>query len=75
MRPRILDIIRNMKPEFQIDETTQLVEGGYLDSFDIVSLVTELEAAFNVKISGIKIKPENFQDIATIETLVKGSKH
>jgi D-alanine--poly(phosphoribitol) ligase subunit 2 len=74
MKSQILDIIRNLKPEFTIDETTQLVEGGYLDSFDIVSLVVELEAAFDIKISGIKIRPENFKNIDAIIRLIKESK-
>jgi acyl carrier protein len=44
-----------------------------LDSFDIVSLVDELESHFGIKIQGIDVIPENFSTLDKIETLLKKS--
>ncbi|NDP28756.1 MAG: acyl carrier protein, partial [Flavobacterium sp.] len=51
------------------------MDAGYLDSFDIVTVVADLEEVFDVKISGASILPENFQSIASIVNLVENSKN
>ena len=60
-----------MRPEFDFTEEVNFIEEGMLDSFDIVSLVDELETNFNVKIDGVDIIPENFSSIDSIEALLK----
>jgi acyl carrier protein len=44
-----------------------------LDSFDVVSLVAELEENFNIAIDGEDILPENFASIESIKELVSKS--
>ena len=53
------------------------IETGMLDSFDILTLVTDLEAAFGVKIDGGDIVPENFGNLEAIKALLvkSGSKN
>ena len=41
-----------------------------LDSFDVLTLVTDLEEKFGVKIDGGDILPENFGSIEAIENLI-----
>ena len=55
----------------KVDENTDLIEEGFLDSFDIVSLVLELNDAFGIKIEVAELLPENFSNINDIEKLVK----
>lgn len=74
MREEIFFIVKNLKPEYEIGETTDFVESGYLDSFDIISLVDELERKFKVKIGGLKIVPDNFRTIESIEKLILESR-
>lgn len=71
MNEKIIEILTDLRPEFDFSEDVNFIEEGMLDSFDIVSLVDELETNFNVKIDGVDIVPENFSSIDSIEALLK----
>lgn len=71
MKEKIIEILTELRPEFDFTEEVNFIEEGMLDSFDIVSLVDELETNFNVKIDGVDIIPENFSSIDSIEALLK----
>ena len=73
MKEKILAILGEIRPEFDFEESDNFVEDGYLDSFDIVTLVSELETAFDVIIDGLDILPENFETVQDICNLVKTS--
>ncbi len=73
MKKRIVDILSDLRPEFDFNENVNFIEEGMLDSFDIVSLVDELESQFNIKINGIDVIAENFSSLDKIETLIKKS--
>lgn len=70
MIEKIKEIIEDITGE-KVDGNTDLIEEGFLDSFDIVSLVLELNDAFGIKIEVAELLPENFSNINDIEKLVK----
>ncbi len=69
MKEKIIEIIEDITGEI-VEEDTDLIEEGILDSFDIVSLLLELEEAFDVKIDVAELLPENFKSVNTIENLI-----
>lgn len=69
MKEKIIEIIEDITGEV-VEEDTDLIEEGILDSFDIVSLILELEEAFDVKIDVAELLPENFKSVNTIENLI-----
>ena len=69
MKEKIIEIIEDITGEV-VEEDTDLIEEGILDSFDIVSLLLELEEAFDVKIDVAELLPENFKSVNTIENLI-----
>ena len=73
MRDKILSILSGLRPEYDFSESTDFIEDGMLDSFDVVSLVTELEDNFDIIIDGENIIPENFSTIEAIESLIEKS--
>ena len=73
MKEEIIAILNDLRPEFDFSENVNFIEEGMLDSFDIVSLVDELETNFGIKIQGIDVIPENFSTLDKIETLLKKS--
>ncbi|MDN3676041.1 acyl carrier protein [Flavobacterium paronense] len=75
MKEKIIEILTEIRPEFEFNESiANFMEAGYLDSFDIISIVVDLETAFDVKISGALIVPENFKSIEAIANLIQLSK-
>jgi len=72
MKEKIIEILTDLRPEFDFTQSgIDFIDEGMLDSFDMVALVTDLEKAFNVKIDGVDIVPENFGTVEAIETLLK----
>lgn len=67
----VLSILQNMKDDVDFEGSKDYIGDGLLDSFDIVTLVGELEEAFDIEISGRDIVPENFVSLESIEELVK----
>lgn len=75
MKDKIVEILKETRPEFEFDENINFIEEGYLDSFDLITIVADLENTFDIKINGALIVPESFQSIDTILNLVKSSKN
>lgn len=73
MKEKIIEILTDLRPEFDFTEKVDFIEEGMLDSFDIVSLVDELETNFGIKIQGVDVIPENFSTLDKIESLLKKS--
>ncbi len=69
----IADILKEIRPEFDFGASQDFISDGMLDSFDIVTLVSSLDKNFGVSIPGTEIVPENFQNIGTIEALLRKS--
>lgn len=70
MKDRIINILQEIRPEFNFSQDIDFIREGMLDSFDIVSLVTELDEQFNISIDGLDIVPENFSSINSISNLL-----
>ncbi len=70
MKNQIINILNGIRPEFDFGTESQFISQGMLDSFDLVSLVTELDEAFKISIDGTDIVPENFETVESIEALL-----
>ena len=66
MKEKIIDILSIIRPECDFTEDVDFMEAGLLDSYDIVSLVTNLEITFNFRINGTDVVPENFTSVDAI---------
>ncbi|MDE7382171.1 MAG: acyl carrier protein [Muribaculaceae bacterium] len=73
MKEKILEILVGLRPEFDFTQSVNFIEEGMLDSFDVVSLVSELEDKFGILIDGEDIIPENFSSIDAIIRIVEKS--
>ncbi len=50
---------------------TRLFDDGILDSLDVVSLVSEIDDAFDVEISVVDLRPENFNSVEAMMALIE----
>lgn len=70
MREQIISVLTELRPEFDFNQEVDFIEEGMLDSFDVVTLVSELDSKFGISIDGMDIVPENFSTIEAIERLL-----
>lgn len=71
MKEKILEILQDIRPEVDFNNSEDFIEDGYLDSFDMVALVSNLDKTFGISILGEDIIPENFANLEAIENIVK----
>ena len=63
---RLIAILEDIQPEVDYNTCTDLIDGHYLDSLAIISLVAEIEDEFD-----IKIPDEATEKIVTVADAVK----
>lgn len=73
MEDKIYNMLEQLRPEFDFRGSENFVDDGYLDSFDIVTLVAQIESEFGVMIDGLDILPENFETVTAIKSLIEKS--
>lgn len=70
MKNRIIEILNEIRSEFDFNLDVNFIENGMLDSFDVVALVTSLDEEYKISIDGTDIIPDNFSSVNAIETLL-----
>lgn len=69
----ILNMLIELRPEFDFMDSDDFVLDGLLDSFDIISLSNMLEEKYDIIIDGLNIVPENYSSVDAIIALVEKS--
>ncbi len=67
----LMQILEELRPDVDFENETALIDGGVLDSFDIVALVGELNDAFDIEIKPNNLVPANFNSAKAIMALVE----
>jgi acyl carrier protein len=67
----LMEVLEDLRPDVDFENETGLIANGILDSFDIVSLVTALNDAFDIEIKPNDLVPENFNSAKAILALVE----
>ncbi len=73
MEEKIYAILADIRPEFDFKDSDNFVEDGLLDSFDVVTLVSEIEDQFDIIVDGMDVMPENFETVTAICELIERS--
>lgn len=66
----LLSILTELHPDVDFAAEENMVEEGILDSFDIVSILSEVYERFSVTIPPEEILPENFASCKTLWALI-----
>ena len=56
----LIEILEEIIPGEDVENCTTLIDDHILNSFAILSLVSELEDAFDIEISPVELIPDNF---------------
>lgn len=67
----LLNILSELHPEVDFHTEAALIDNQILDSFDIVTIVAEIDAEFDVQIPAEELIPENFNSAQALYALVE----
>ncbi|MBQ0012073.1 MAG: acyl carrier protein [Clostridiales bacterium] len=67
----LIEILQEIHPDVDYETATNLVDGKILDSFDIISLVSEIADRFDVVVSAEYMIPENFNSAQALWSLIE----
>ncbi len=64
-------ILEEIRPDIDFEAETKLIEDGVLDSFDIISIVGELNLHYDIEINVEDLLPENFNSMEAMMELIE----
>lgn len=67
----LLEILEDLHPEVDFETEDALIDDKILDSFDVVTIVAEINEEFDVAIPAEELIPENFNSAAALWALVE----
>ena len=71
MKEKLLALLQEIRPDVDFEKEKKLIDGGVLDSFDIISVVQEMNEAFDIEIDVEELEPHNFNTIEAMMELIQ----
>ena len=74
MKDEIKKILQNYVDDLadvEIDDNLELISGGFIDSFDVVNLISEFEEAFQVTVPFDDFEIERFETVSSIAQVME----
>lgn len=68
---QLLKIMSEIRPDLDFEKETKLIDDDILDSFDIISIVSEVNEQFGIEINVNDLLPENFNSAAALYELIE----
>lgn len=68
---QLLEILKGIRPDVDFENETALIDDGILDSFDVVSIISEIDNVFGVQIRITELDPDNFNSAEAIWNLLQ----
>lgn len=67
----LLNILQDLHPEIDVETHSALVDDGVLNSFDIISIIAQIDEVFDVAVPAEEIVPENFNSAKSLYAMVQ----
>ena len=68
---KIIKILMDQDDSINYSEEKHLIDNRILDSFAIISLVSELEEEFDIRITAVEMVQENFNSVEAMAAMVQ----
>ncbi|MFG6382773.1 MAG: acyl carrier protein [Lachnospiraceae bacterium] len=68
---KLLEILEDIQPDADYETCETLIDDGILDSFAILSIVSELQDEFEITITPAEIIPENFNSAKALWAMIE----
>ena len=67
----LMEILSDIRPDVDFENCITLIDDKILDSFDIISIITELNSQMDVAVPADQIIPENFNSAKALWAMVE----
>lgn len=67
----LIQILKSLHPEINYETCDTLIDDNIIDSFDIVTLIAEINEEFDVAIPADEIIPENFNSAKALWQIIQ----
>ena len=67
----LLKILKEIRPDVDFEHETKLIDNEILDSFDIISIVGELNVHYDIEINVEDLEPDNFNTAQAMLELIQ----
>ena len=74
-RETVLKILGEIKPTVSLEGIDNIIDGGYLDSLELMALISTLMEEFSFEIDIDAITPENVNSVDAIVALLDAGKN
>lgn len=71
MREKVLEILKGVREDVDFEKETQLIDNNIIDSFDLISIISELNEQFVIEITAVDIESSNFNSLDAIVAMVE----
>lgn len=71
----LIQILEEIQPDADYENCTTLIDDEILSSFDVISIVGELEDTYDIRILPVEIVPANFNSAKAIYAMVQRLKN
>ncbi len=71
MKEQVLAILKEIKPTKDLSEIKDIVDGGYIDSMELLAFIAALSEQFGIEIGVEDIVPENFNSVDQMVAMVE----
>lgn len=68
---KLISILEDIQPDADYENCTTLIDDGILSSFDVISIVGELEEEYGIRILPVEIVPANFNSAEAIYAMIQ----
>lgn len=70
MMDELLTILEEIRPDIDFEKEKNLIDDGILESFDIISIVADVNMNFDIEIAVEDLLPENFNSVEAMYQLI-----
>lgn len=71
IKETVLQFLKEIKPTINLENVTDIIDGGYLDSLGIMALITQICDRYNIEMDIDWITPDNFNSVDAIVALIE----
>lgn len=67
----LIELLEEIKEDIDFRECKDLIDGGHLDSFDIIQIISILNEEYDISIPAVEIIPQNFNSAKSLYAMVQ----